>query len=141
MSPVSRFCLTLAGTLLFGWPLWAMLQQEKPQPTLLDGPASSRDATTPALLTVRFTGAPAHLDIYQGEQRILSLPPGASTPWETEIELPEQARALNLRVDAAWDAPGAQAVTLETEPDRRRASEATRWTRDGRLHDIFSFTW
>lgn len=142
MPPVFRFCLAFAGTLLFGWPLWAMLQNGgKPYRPPSFAVAESRKATAPALLTVRFTGTPARLDIYRRGERVLSLPAGASSPWEAEIELPEQARALNLRVDALWETPGAQAVTLETEPERKRAREATRWARGGRLNDIFSFTW
>lgn len=142
MSPIFRFCLTFAGTLLFGWPLWVMLQNSGKSYQPPSSPAaSSRKATTPALLTVHFTGTPARLDIYRGAERVMSLPPGTSTPWEAEIELPEQERALNLRVDAMWETLGAQAVTLETEPERRQAREATRWARNGRLNDIFSFTW
>lgn len=141
MPPVLRFCLTLAGALLFGWPLAAMLQRmpaNAPAPV----PAHPAQATAPAVLTVHFTGEPTRLAVYRGAKCIATLPGGETSPWEAEIDLPENARTLELRADGEWPADsGEQAVTLELEPMRQRTREATRWAQQGRMNDIFTFTW
>ncbi len=142
MPPVVRFCLTLAGTLLFGWPLWVMLHDSHtPHPREAASAPPLQKTIAPAVLTVRFTGSPDHLHIYRGAERVASLPPNERSPWETDIALPESARAFHLRVEATWAAPGAQAVTLELEPERRQGRDATRWAHGRGLNDIFSFAW
>lgn len=143
MSPVLRFCLTLAGTLLFGWPLAAMLlraPEKAPAPTPA-APAAGQ-ATAPAVLTIRFTGEPRHLAVYRKAHCIATLPAGETSPWEVDVALPEDARQLELRAEGTWPASGgAQAVTLEIEPLQQRSRQATRWAQQGRMNDIFTFSW
>lgn len=143
MSPVLRFCLTLAGTLLFGWPLAAILRST---PGNLSDRGSSTAATagstTPAVLTVRFTGEPARLAVYQGAACIAVVPENETSPWETDVKLPEGEATLELRAEGTWPAAsGAQAVTLELEPLRKRSRQATRWAQHERMNDIFTFSW
>lgn len=141
MPPVLRFCLTLAATLLFGWPLAAMLTRA-PEPSPVRNAAPTGQATSPAVLTVRFTGTPARLALYRGAACIATLPQGETSPWEADVELPANAATLELRAEGTWPASdAAQAVTLEIEPLRQRARQATRWAQQGRLNDIFTFSW
>ncbi len=144
-SPRLHFLLAFIGMALMGLPLWNMLH-----PSAAARPASTSAAhieqeKVPAVLTVRFTGKPGTLRITDRNGTIAVLPPGESSPWETDIELPQDRRTAEWTVEAEWpaqtDPHGNEAVTLELEPPASDARSATRWSAGSKLLDTFSFTW
>lgn len=144
-SPRFHFLLALIGMALLGLPLWNMLHPSvRTQPDGIPA-AHIEQGTVPAVLTVRFTGKPSALRINDQGRTVASLPPGESSPWETDIDLPQDRRTAEWTVEAEWpgqtDPDSNEAVTLELEPPTADTRTSTRWTAGSKLHDTFSFTW
>lgn len=144
-SPRFHFLLALIGMVLLGLPLWNMLHPTAPARPANTPASHVEQETAPAVLTVRFTGKPATLRITDRNGTIAVLPPGESSPWETDVALPQNRHTAEWTVEAEWpgqaDTNPNEAVTLELEPPAADTRAATRWTTGSKLHDTFSFTW
>ena len=144
-SPRFHFLLAFIGMALLGLPLWDMLHPSASARPDSSPVAHIEQEKVPAVLTVRFTGQPSALRITDQGRTVAALPSGESSPWETDIELPQDRHTAEWTVEAEWpaqtDPNGNEAVTLELEPPASDTRAATRWTTGSRLHDTFSFTW
>lgn len=140
MSPRCTFLLTLAGVLLAGLPLpWLTRVAESPA---VQSAQKTVEAEEPVYATLRCTGKPRCIALRYGGGELLSVA-ASDLPWEGELMLPWGLRSAELEVEAAWEEPGEQAMTLTLEPAGRPESSCTRWAdaAEGTLHDIFTFVW
>ena len=140
MSPRCTFLLTLAGVLLAGLPLpWLTRVAETPA---VQPEPQKPVAEEPVYATLRCTGNPSRIVLRYGGGELLSVA-AADLPWEGELMLPRGQRSAELEVEAAWETPGEQAMTLTLEPAGLPECSCTRWSDagEGTMHDIFTFVW
>lgn len=143
MSPRTTFVLTLVGVLAAGFPLLHLTapRTQTPQPEA----QAAVPQTERFLLELRFTGQPTSLVIRHEGEDIASLPAGAESPFEFELQLPTTANScLEAEVEATWaDGSSENVLTLTAEAPGLPPRSETQWTgSDGSfLHSIFTFRW
>lgn len=137
MSPQRTFFLVLMAVFLAGAPLPWLTRDAAPQQ--VDTPVQA--AKEAVYATLRCTGNPTKLVVLHEGKILLSIE-HPEPVWEGEWQLPAEG-ALYLEVQADWQQEGAQAVTIELEPQGRELRSCTRWSFGipGAWSDSFSFVW
>lgn len=138
MSPRTIFLLTLAGVLLAGLPL--PLLTGTPAPAQVHQ-APEEIARKTVYTSIQYSGNIQNFRLRhdKGEWKEVDT---QHAPQELELQLPLSGR-IELEVEAQWQEPGPQAVTLTLEPDGLPVRSETQWMEEGSnsLHTIFTFTW
>ena len=139
MSPRVTFIFSLVGILLVGIPL--PLLTRTAETTSGKKPGTEEIVCRPVYANLRFTGQVQAFRLRHGNGDWIDVGAEGSN-YDFELELPLSGR-IEIEVDAQWDSPVPQAVTLTLEADGYASRSETQWKDQGSdtLHSIFTFTW
>lgn len=138
MSPRTTFLLTLAGVILVGLPLPALMQrQDSPRPQ----PTTEQLVCRTVYAGIQFSGHPRKLQLRHGNGEWYQVDTQHS-PCEVELQLPLSG-LMEIEVQGEWEETAPHAVTLTLEPDGFESRSATEWKEEGshQLHSVFRFSW
>lgn len=145
MSPRIVFCLTLAGVLAAGVPLWHLTgRSAAPSAAVDSAPADAEPGEVRVWMSIRYTGTPELVKVVCGGRDIVRCTDNTEGAWEGEVMLPT-AGLQELEVLACWPesaAEGVQAVGVSITPPGRGETSDTQWTFPGEteLHSVYTFT-
>jgi hypothetical protein len=126
-----------------GIPVY-QLTKETPAPKQSQQAATSTSdaSTTAAFLKIRWAHPPQSLTLSLDSVTLYQWTAGDSSPVEKDVMIPASTDGWEIAVNGQWpETTPSTALSISLSPEDKEEQELTRWSLNGTVDDILSYTW
>jgi hypothetical protein len=140
-SPIRAFFLVLLALLVLAVPLWVLTSH----PTQAQLPVATSDSsqsteTRLCLITIRFAHLPQSWSLKVGDTILQESIHPDQFEYLLATDIPASAESVRFDIEATWEGVAQRTpVTISIEPEGDESLTETKWSVDGKIHDVVEY--